>query len=270
MKSIVLSIPTTALMLSGCAPRPLPPPASENIPAAQALRFDRADGPYTAADALRDFGAAPPPGRDFAEIRGGHLSVLFPEGRKVHQTGFSFHVPVPASAQAELSFRLRYPEDFEAGLHGKMPGFGGGRGYDGGRGDQARDQGDGWSLRMQFDSSDDSIRKTLYLYHADMSGRYGGPPPGTAPFFVRRGVWHQYRLRVTMQSDPRAADGRIQVWLDGAPVIDARDIRFVRHESARAVNRFRFEVFPGGGGNFPSRLNRVEFDDILWRPRLEE
>lgn len=224
------------------------------------------DGPLTQerVDAL--FGGGKfNPARGHAEVRDGAMAVTFVEGKKVNDTGLGLHVPVAPSRDYELRFRIRYPEDFQTGLHGKQMGLGGGKGYDGGRGEEARANGDGWSIRLQFDAKPDGVRNGLYVYHANMEGKYGGPA-GTGGFLLNRGQWHDIRLRVRMQSAPEEADGVIEVWCDGEKKIERTGFKFVRTEEGRAVDRVRLEMFPGGGGEFPSRDTAVEFDDIAWGP----
>lgn len=229
------------------------------------VSFDRVDGPYRAATMERDFGnARPPVGRDFTAIKDGVLQVTFREGTKVTGTGLAAHIRVPDRPVYEVSFRLRYPETFEPGMHGKMIGLSGGRGYDGGRGDEAREQGDGWSVRFQFDAGEENIRKTLYNYHAQMTGRYGGPM-GAKPFFVPRGQWNDYRLRITLQSRADRADGRIEVWCNDEKRIDLPNLQLVTREEGRNFNRVRLELFPGGGGLTPTRDHIIEIDHFSWR-----
>lgn len=205
----------------------------------------------------------PPPDRNFAEIRDGVLRVTFTEGKKVTGTGLSLHVPVEPRETCDLSFRIRYPDDFAAGLHGKQLGLSGGKGYDGGRGEEARFNGDGWSVRLQFDAQEDGIRNSLYVYQQAMDGKYGNGL-GAGSFLLGRGTWHNLRLRVTMQSAPEAADGCIEVWCDGEKKIGKDGVRLVREEVGRRVDRVRLEIFPGGGGNFPARDHVVELADIAW------
>lgn len=228
------------------------------------LDLGAADGPLDPAKLTAlSVAKPPPPDRNFAEVLDGVLRVTFREGNKVTGTGLSLHVPIEPVEICDLSFRIRYPDDFAAGLHGKQLGLSGGKGYDGGRGEEARTNGDGWSIRLQFDAKEDGIRNSLYVYQQGMDGKYGNGL-GAGSFLLRRGVWHELRLRVTMQSAPDAADGRIEVWCDGEKRIEKDGVRFVRGEMGRRIDRVRLELFPGGGGDFPDRDHVIELDDIAW------
>lgn len=228
------------------------------------LELSASDGPLDPAKITALSGAKPPPpDRNFAEIRDGVLRVTFKEGKKVTGTGLSLHVPVESRQVCDLSFRIRYPDNFAAGLHGKQLGMSGGKGYDGGRGDEARLNGDGWSIRLQFDAKEDGIRNSLYVYQQGMDGKYGNGL-GAGSFLLTRGAWHDLRLRVAMQSTPEVSDGRIEVWCDGEKRIDKDGLRFVREEAGRRIDRVRLEIFPGGGGDFPAKDHVIEMQDIAW------
>ncbi len=204
------------------------------------------------------------PERGWAEIDDGILSVTFKGGKKVEGTGLSLHVPVKMTGTGELQFRIRYPVDFPTGIHGKQMGFSGGRGYDGGRGEEARERGDGWSARMMFTAKLDGVEIGLYVYHSAMPGKYGDPL-GAEKFLVPRGVWHDIRFRVVPQTTAADADGKIEVWCDGERKISRENIRFVHVEEARKINRVRLELFPGGGGIFPAKDLKVDLSDLSWR-----
>lgn len=234
------------------------------------VAFDRRDGDYSVEAMRSDFGnGSPPESRRFASIRDERLNIRFVAGKKVNETGLGLHVRVPEREAYELSYRIRFPEDFEAGLHGKQFGLGGGKGYDGGRGEEARENGDGWSVRTQFDATEAGVRQSLYVYHAAMTGKYGGPV-GAGSFMIERGKWYRLRLRATVQSSPEAADGRIELWCDDEKKLDARGLRLVSKEEGRNVNRVRAEMFPGGGGIFPTKDHVIEVDDFGWSAVVTE
>jgi len=225
-----------------------------------------AQGPLTPEMADRLFGQDRfSPERGWAEVHDGILTVTFKEGKKVNGTGLSLHVPVHIAGAGELQFRIRYPEHFPAGIHGKQMGFSGGRGYDGGRGQEAREQGDGWSARMMFTAKPAGVEIGLYVYHADMTGKYGDPLRAEK-FLISRGSWHAIRFVVTPQTSPAMADGRMEVWCDGERKIYREEIRFARTADGIGINRVRLELFPGGGGDFPTRDLRVDLSDLSWKP----
>jgi hypothetical protein len=235
------------------------------IPSApRQVDLSAAQGPLTQEMAGHLFGQKRfSPERGWAEVHDGILTVTFKKGKKVEGTGLSLHVPVETTGTRELQFRIRYPEDFPAGIHGKQMGFSGGRGYDGGRGQEARENGDGWSARMMFTAKPAGVEIGLYVYHADMKAKYGDPL-GAEKFLIPRTSWHAIRFVVTPQTSPKTADGKIEVWCDGERKIYQDGIRFARSVDAVGVNRVRLELFPGGGGDFPTRDLKVDIAELAW------
>jgi hypothetical protein len=228
--------------------------------------FNRRDGAYDSRMAKQDFGNATLVStRRAIAATNGALQICFVKGQKVDRTGVCLMANVPPREQYTLEYRIRYDEKFESGLHGKQLGLSGGMAYTGGLGEPCRSNGDGWSVRLQFDAHADEISNQLYVYHCGMTGAYG-ESLGThrTPFYFKRGEWHLILVRVTMQSAADKSDGRIQVWCDGEKKIDVADVRFVRKETGRRINHVRCEAFPGGAGIVPTRDSFLQVDDVRW------
>ena len=230
------------------------------------IDFNRPDATYTSRMARQDFGNATLVAtRRSVSVTNGALRIRFVKGMKVDQTGVCLLAAIPSRPQYTLEYRIRYDGDFETGLHGKQFGLSGGKSYTGGLGGPCRTNGDGWSVRLQFDAHADEISNQLYVYHCGMTGAYG-ESLGThrSPFYFKRGEWHQIRLLVTMQSSPTAQDGRIEVWCDGQKKIEVSEVRFVSKEAGRQIDRVRLESFPGGAGIIPTRDSFLQVDDVRW------
>jgi len=228
------------------------------------VTFSYPDCAYTNDMLDHDFGnGIYPPGRGFAEIKDSTYKITFKKGQKVSNTGAAVQLKIPDGMQYTLQYRIKYDAAFQPGLHGKQFGFDIGVGYDGGRGVMARNNGDGGSVRLQFDAHGPKIANQLYVYYCGMSGDYGNNPGGQS-FSMDRGVWNTIKLTLTMQSTEQMNDGRIEVWCNGEKKIDVGNIRFVRKESGRKITRLALESFPGGGGAIPLYDNYVYLDDIQW------
>jgi hypothetical protein len=230
------------------------------------VTFNRPNGPYTPDMTGVDFGnGAAVSTRRFMDIQDQSLNIRFVAGRKVDGTGLGFTARLPPQQQYTLAYRIKYDAQFETGLHGKQFGLSGGRGYTGGLGRDCRENGDGWSVRLQFDAHRDGISNQLYVYHCGMTGKYGeGLGTGSKRFLFTRGQWHEIRMTITMQTRPDSSDGRIEVWCDGVKKFDLPQVRFVTKEAGRNVNRLRMESFPGGGGLVPTRDSYLRVDDVRW------
>jgi hypothetical protein len=240
---------------------------------ARTVDFNRRDGVYDSRLAKLDFGSATLVAtRRSVVTTNGSLRIRFVKGMKVDNTGVCLVADVPPREQYTLEYRIKYDSEFETGLHGKQFGLSGGLSYTGGLGQNCRENGDGWSVRLQFDAHAGEISNQLYVYHSEMKGAYG-ESLGThrAPFYFKRGEWHDIKLRVTMQSTAAAGDGRIEVWCDGEKKIDVANVRFVNKEAGRQIDQVRLESFPGGAGIVPTRDSYIHMDDFRWAaggPRL--
>jgi hypothetical protein len=233
------------------------------LAAPKVVDFNRPDGEYRPKDFARDFGSFSSD-NCITEIRDGALRVTYPKGRKIEGLRGA-RVAVPARNNYVLEFRIKYDKDFEDGLHGKEFGLAGGAGYTGGHGREAREKGDGWSVRMQFDAYGGKVANQIYVYHSQMKGKYGESLGSEKQkIMLRKGRWHDIRLKVTMQSSPDKADGMIEVWEGGKRRIRMDNIRFARTQSGCQVDQLALEAFCGGAGIVPTRDNHVYYDDIRW------
>lgn len=237
----------------------------------RSIPFTHADGVYTNTMLQSDFGNGNYySGRDYARIVSNAYQVTFKKGVKVDNTGAATAPRIPARQQYTLQYRIKYADAFESGLHGKQFGFNIGAGYNGGKGDAARVNGDEGSVRIQFDGKGGQIANQLYVYYSEMTGDYGNNPGGQK-YEMTRGEWNTVRLTVTLNTSISKADGKVEVWCNGNKKIEAGGLLFVRKESGRAINAVSFESFPGGAGIFPSVDNHLYVDDFQWQSgRMED
>jgi hypothetical protein len=221
------------------------------------INFNRSDGVYTNEMLREDFGnGCYPINRGFASIESNCYKITFNKGMKVNNTGAAVQISIPSNFKYTLEYCIKYDINFQKGLQGKQCGFVCGVGYDGGRGEQARN-GDGGSVRLQFDSHDSTISNQLYTYYADMVGDYGNNP-GDQKFYFNKGEWNKIRMTVSLN------EGRIEVWCNNIKHIDVKDIAFVKVEDCRFIKKLSFESFPGGGGITPQKDNFVYVNNFEW------
>lgn len=142
---------------------------------------------------------------------------------------------------------------------GKLPGLAGGSGTGGCRATEA----DGWSARQTWGAYG-SV--TLYLYDQNRSGSCGTKipyleAPGKPFKFV---TGRQYRLtqRVKINA-PGAANGEIQIWVDGRQVLLRRDLRLRGNVAASQgrVSQIKYHSYFGGDnrGFAPARDSYIEY-----------
>jgi hypothetical protein len=239
-------------------------PNEFNIYSKRIINFNLPNGSYSNELLTNDFGNGRYPiNRGFASIENGTYKITFKKGEKVNNTGAAVQLKIQPEKQYTLQYRIKYDADFQQGLHGKQFGFVIGVGYDGGRGEEARTNGNGGSVRLQFDAHDSTISNQLYVYHTDMKGKYG-ENPGNQKFTFKKGEWNTIRMTVTMQSSSNIADGKIEVWCNGIKKIQVDSMLFVRDEPSRMITKLSFESFPGGGGAVPLYDNYVYVDELEW------
>ena len=204
------------------------------------VNFNLPDGVYNNEMLAKDFGNGKyMENWDFAEIENNVYKITYLKGLKVRDTGAAAQLNIEHGEQCIIEYDIKYDDTFENGLHGKQFGFGIGVNYTGGRAEEARENGDGGSVRLQFDAHGDSISNQLYVYYNDMTGKYGNNP-GNQHFSFPRGKWNTIKMLVCMQSDVSLSDGKITVWCNGDKKIEVNNLRFVREESARKISKLLF------------------------------
>lgn len=228
------------------------------------IDFNQSGGRYSSEKLFKDFGNSKFfDTRDHAIIVDSTLCIIFKKGEKVRNTGASTKIDIPHARKYVLEYKIKYDKNFESGLHGKQFGFRLGKGYDGGRAEEARNNGDGGSVRIQFDAYDNYISNQLYVYYSGMSGKYGNNP-GDMKFNFARNEWNLIRLIVCLESAAGAKDGYIQVYHNEIMQIEIRNMEFIRMNDNRQITGIAFESFPGGGGIFPITDNFLYVDDMKW------
>lgn len=239
---------------------------AQNCYEQRTITFDRPDGEYTVRMLREDFGNGSffAGDRQNAAISDSTYRIKFPKGKKVGGTGSAAVSDIPKQKQYTMEYLIMYPDDFEAGLHGKQFGFRLGVGYSGGSSLSCRTKGDGGTVRIQFDACKNHISNQLYVYYSDMTAETYGENPGGQKFTMARGVWNRIRLAVTLESSYEEHDAHIEVWCNGEKKIDVTGLSLIRDDAARNITGICFESFPGGGGNYPSCDNYLYLDDLCW------
>lgn len=164
-------------------------------------------------------------------------SVSRESGVAIGGAQFYADLPIPAQEQLTLSYFVRFSEDFDFVKGGKLPGLYGGTGASGGN---IPDGTDGFSTRIMWRRDGDG---EMYAYLPTSEGY--GDSIGRGSWRFQPGVWHHLKQTISL-NDPQAADGRIQVWVDGEPVIDQSGLVF-RSSADLKIDGLFFSTFFGGG-----------------------
>lgn len=180
------------------------------------------------------------------------LRVTYPEGQVGR--GFKFMTDFGPQQSMYLEYKVRFAEDFDWVLGGKLPGFAGGQVKPGVKPDGT----DGWLSRLMWLEGGAGI---AYVYHPEMPGKWGENIRfDGGPF--RRGVTHTIGLELVMNT-PSQPDGVLRAWLDSTLVVERTDMRW-RDIPGLAIDGFVFSTFFGGGTPewAPAKEEHVDFGDF--------
>lgn len=146
--------------------------------------------------------------------------------------------PLPPATAYSLGFSVRFCEDFDFALGGKLHGLGPSRPVAGGN----RVTPTRWSARIMF-RRNGGLQS--YVYSQDKKSRYGEVVIAKNFRFQRD---HYYRVLMQVKlNDPEKDDGFMRILINGEPVIEHMNIRF-RSTIAKdsLISTLMFNTFHGG------------------------
>lgn len=244
MKLLALVLTSLAAMLALAAevsaqpPDPLPPIWRSNF-----------------ENGLADWPGKPkgwgPENRTYApdrEVSGQALSIFIGKGSIDPQSmklrgkprggaGFKARLPGQGYEIAQLSYKVKFPADFQQGRGGKLPGLCGGVCNGGGKMPNGTD---GFSARYMWTGN---FAASVYAY-LPSSVKYG-TPVGSRQIPLAKNRWVQLVQELKLNT-PAMANGHIKVWADGVMVVDQQGLTF-RTTSDLKIDSIYFDVFYGGG-----------------------
>lgn len=201
----------------------------------------------------------------FVPVHGRALRVVVPKGE---QLGLDLRYRFRDHQQGEpeevyFRYYLRIAASWLKAADGaKLPGLAGTYGR-AGWGGRAWDGSAGWSLRGAVSTAipqDHAARGRLllstYAYHAGADGRYGESliwADAALAGLVTTDQWVCIEQRVRLNA-PGAADGVLQVWVDGRLALDRSDLRLRDRPDIR-IEEVWMNVFHGGAGAAPQDLH---------------
>ncbi len=172
-------------------------------------------------------------------LRVAYPAGSFSPGRSDIRGGAGFELRHGRSgAQAAcLAYKVRFPMGFDFVKGGKLPGLFGG---DAPRGCIADDKVSGFSARLMWRAGGAG---ELYLY-APGRETACGQSIGRGSWTFTPGAWTTIVERVAMNT-PGAADGSVDLWVDGHLVVDANGLT-LSTDPATTVDGLLFATFFGG------------------------
>ncbi|KQN35575.1 hypothetical protein ASG37_14640 [Sphingomonas sp. Leaf407] len=145
-----------------------------------------------------------------------------------------------AGTDYTLSYDVRFDPDFPFVEGGKLHGLGPERPVAGGNPIRP----DGWSARVMWRAKG---RAELYSYHQDQRDQYGDHGVVVAPGDFTPGRWQAVSLHVRLNDPATAANGLVELFVDGRLVEQQEAIRLRGSDVPRArISLFLFSTFHGG------------------------
>jgi len=178
------------------------------------------------------------------------------------KNGAGWRFPITRRETAELSYTVRFGNDFDWVKGGKLPGFcGGPENVSGGRPANGTN---GFSARLMWRKDG---RGQAYLYHKNQPERYGDEVHFPEDFRFPTDTDIEVRMRVTMNDFGRR-NGSIRVSVrladgDEREVVERHDLEW-RSGAAFGIDSVYFETFHGGSDKSwaPERPSFAEFGDF--------
>ena len=195
-----------------------------------------------------------------ASVAGQVLTVTYPAGSTAPSMGPPYggaQVCEPFASgprtSATLTYRIRFPANFEFVKGGKLPGLYGGTEPFSGGGHNA----DGWSTRLMWRAGGAG---EIYAYIAGLNGY--GLDLGRGNFlWPADGKWHTVSLHVQLNT-PGQANGQAVLSLDGRVVVDSTGLTITT--TGTGIGGVFFSTFYGGHDPSwaPTVTMHVDFADF--------
>ena len=135
-----------------------------------------------------------------------------------------------------LSYSVLLPADFDFHRGGVLPGISGA---------EEKDQGDRFAVPFAWRSKDGGKEGGGVTVRITENGVARGLPVERQPFEFPRGRWVKLEQEVVLNT-PKMEDGTLRVWVDGALIVDRRDVAY-RTKPGLAIGGVSVEVFRGTG-----------------------
>jgi hypothetical protein len=215
------------------------------------------------------------PGCEFEDgIKEGHVLIKETDGLKSLRVNFAvggigpekggagWRWPIGNHESAELSYQLKFSQDFDFVKGGKLPGLcGGPENVSGGR---PADGANGFSARLMWRKDG---RGEAYVYHKNQPEKYGQSFAFPEDFRFPTGKPIQVRLAVQMNQAGKR-DGLLRVWItlpkqEERLVVDLTDMEW-RSAATFGVDSLYFETFHGGNDDSwaPTRPCFADFSQL--------
>ncbi len=169
------------------------------------------------------------------------LQLNFKKGCFGPKPGMQFTVDIPKAKNIELSYMLKFSENFDFTKGGKLPGLSGGKIMVGGNSPNGKN---GWSARMMFLENGKICN---YLYYGDMKSNFGEKHivnKSDIPYFLPKNEWITINQQIKI-NDIGSKNGFIKTSINGLLLATISDIALSKTEHLQ-IDKLLFSCFHGG------------------------
>jgi hypothetical protein len=179
---------------------------------------------------------------------------MISRGLPVGGSGFAVRLPASRGRCAILSYRVRFPDDFDFVRGGKLPGLAGGLSLHGQRIPRGKS---GFAARLMWREHGAG---EIYVYNADTPRTEGtfGTSAGRGSWHFTPGKWHSVRQIILLNGIGKT-DGGMWMIFDGRQVYSSGPVRMVDDERA-FIDGAIFEIFFGGNDSSWATPRTVTID----------
>lgn len=143
--------------------------------------------------------------------------------------------------EATLSFDVRFADDFQFVMGGKLHGLGPTAPTTGGEPTKPN----GWSTRLMWRAG--GVLQT-YVYDQRKTTKWGDSV-NAADFAFETGRWYELTMHTKVNDPPEAANGFVHVYVDGEKLIEHNNLQLrAVGDDDTLINRLMFSTFHGGNG----------------------
>jgi len=209
-------------------------------------------------------------------------------------TGFQSIITIPKKnrpkediynpQEVTLEYFVKFENNFEWVIGGKLPGLAGGTVPGGGEYLQKGKMTNGFSARFMWHVMKGKPGMIQYLYHPGRAGAYGQKVYGTGPLLsksnpakalntrdyntmmvLQKNKW--YKIRQTIKANtPKKANGTMKIWIDDALTASIGGLKYIADSKhgTYSVDKLFFSTFYGGSSMdyAPSRNTYTRFKNI--------
>ncbi len=213
------------------------------------ISFNWPQGRYTRDRANRDF-------RDTGSINntelnrlsitsGKQLSVKLLKNSTGSNGGQFAQIPIQRSSNSyTLRYNVKFPNNFEFGKGGKIPGLAGGRAYSGCRSEETKRNGDGWSSRVMWtDGGNNRPFFYPYVYYNGMPTRCGDS--FNKKYYIQKNKWYTVEMFVKMNTGS-SSNGVLRIKVNNQTLIQKNNMKWVTKNAGREIDKFMMGIFRGG------------------------